>query len=187
MNNDLVNAVNILEKGGIILYPTDTIWGIGCDATNEEAVNRVYGIKQRQDEKSLLILVCDPPMIDRYVAEVPEIAWKLIEITDKPLTIIYPGARNLAGNLISDDGTIGIRIVKDEFCCQMIRKFGKPVVSTSANVSGTPWPPNYKKVDKNIIKSVDYVVTHRQDEEKRGKPSGIIKLGLRGEVKIIRE
>ena len=187
MNEDLIAAVEILKKGGVILYPTDTIWGIGCDATNEEAVTRIYGIKQRQDEKSLLILLDDAASIENYVAEVPETAWNLVDITDKPLTIIYPGAQNLAKNLIADDGSIGIRIVKDEFCCQLIRRFGKPIVSTSANVSGMPWPTNYHKVDRNIIKAVDYVVTLRQDEEKRGKPSGIIKLGLRGEVKVIRE
>jgi L-threonylcarbamoyladenylate synthase len=187
MNNDLANAVNILKKGGLILYPTDTIWGIGCDATNEEAVARIYEIKQRKDEKSLLILLSDSAMIENYVAEVPEIAWKLIEITEKPLTIIYPGARNLARNLIADDGSIGIRIVKDEFCYQMIRKLGKPIVSTSANISGMPWPPNFKKVEKSIVKAVDYVVNYKQSEENRGNPSGIIKLGLRGEVKVIRE
>ena len=187
MNNDLANAVNVLKKGGIILYPTDTIWGIGCDPTNEEAVTRIYTIKQRKDEKSMLILLSDSAMIENYVAEVPEIAWKLIEIAEKPLTIIYPGARNLARNLIADDGSIGIRVVKDEFCYQMISKFGKPIVSTSANISGMPWPPSFKRVEKNILKAVDYVVTYRQNEEKRGKPSGIIKLGLRGEVKVIRE
>jgi L-threonylcarbamoyladenylate synthase len=187
MDKDLSAAVETLRKGGLILYPTDTIWGIGCDATNVEAVDRIYRIKKRQDEKSLLILLDDENKLQDYVSDVPEIAWNLIEISDKPLTIIYPGAKNLAGNLIAEDGSIAIRIVKDDFCRQMIRRFGKPVVSTSANISGMPWPPYYQKIDRILIKSVDYVVFHRQDEKKRGKPSGIIKLGKGTEISVIRE
>lgn len=187
MDHDLVAAVDTLREGGLILYPTDTIWGIGCDATNEEAVTRVFTVKQRQDEKSLLILLDIADKLPEYIAEVPEMAWKLIEISDKPLTIIYPGAQNLARNLIAEDGSIGIRIVKDEFCRQMIRRFGKPVVSTSANISGMPWPPNFRKIDRSIIKSVDYVVNHKQKDTTHGKPSGIIKLGEGGVVKVIRE
>lgn len=180
-------AVNTLKQGGLILYPTDTIWGIGCDATREEAVARIYSLKKRQDEKSLLILLDTADKLADYVAEIPEMAWNLIEISDKPLTIIYPGAQNLARNLIAEDGSVGIRVVQDEFCRQMIRNFGKPLVSTSANISGQPWPSNFRKIDKSIIKAVDYVVKHRQTESTRGKPSGIIRLDRDGVVKVIRE
>jgi L-threonylcarbamoyladenylate synthase len=187
MDEDLKAAVETLRNGGLILYPTDTIWGIGCDATNSGAVAQIYRIKKRQDEKSLLILLDDENKLQDYVEEVPETAWKLIGLTDKPLTLIYPGAKNLAANLIAEDGSVGIRIVKDDFCRQMIRRFGKPVVSTSANISGMPWPPYYQKIDRSIIKSVDYVVSYRQDEKMRGKPSGIIKLGKGSEISVIRE
>jgi L-threonylcarbamoyladenylate synthase len=187
MVEDIRNAVEVLKQGGIILYPTDTIWGIGCDATNEEAVKRVYVLKNRQDEKSMLLLLDEASKLSQYVAEVPEIAWNLIEATEKPLTLIYPGAINLAQNLISEDGSIGIRITADEFCRKLISRLGKPLVSTSANKSGMPWPANFHHVDRHILKEVDYVVKWRQDEDQRGKPSGIIKLGLRGEVQVIRE
>ena len=187
MIEDLLQAVRTLREGGVILYPTDTIWGIGCDATNDKAVERIYALKQRHDEKSMLVLLDDASKIEDYVEEMPEIAWNLIEVADKPLTIIYPGAMNLAGNLIAADGSIGIRIVKDEFCNKLIRKLGKPIVSTSANISGMPWPPNFHKIDRKLVKAVDYVVTLRQNDEERGKPSGIIKLGRKGEVQVIRE
>ena len=187
MNDDLIRAVETLRAGGIILYPTDTIWGLGCDATREDAVQRIYALKQRQDERSMLILLDDASKIEDYVETVPEIAWNLIEIADKPLTIIYPEAKNLASSLIAVDGSIGIRIVKDEFCRVLIRKFGKPLVSTSANVSGMPWPHSFSKIDKSLVKAADYVVTWRQNDEKRGKPSGIIKLGKKGEISVIRE
>src|SRR5512133_346010 len=131
--DDLVKAVETLQKGGIILYPTDTIWGLGCDATNRDAVARIYSIKQRRDEKSMLVLLDDAEKLYDYVKQVPDIAWNLIEVADKPLTLIYPGAQNLAENLIAEDGSIGIRIVKDEFCRKLISWFRKPIVSTSAN------------------------------------------------------
>jgi L-threonylcarbamoyladenylate synthase len=187
MLDDIKAALEILRQGGIMLYPTDTIWGIGCDATHEEAIKRVYEIKQRHDEKSMLVLLDDVEKLPEYVTEIPEIAWDLLDVTDKPLTIIYPGARNLAKSLIADDGSIGIRIIRDEFCKKVISRLGKPLVSTSANVSGMPWPANFHKVDKNIVKGVDYVVKWRQSEEYRGKPSGIIKIGLHGEIQVIRE
>jgi len=187
MDKEILAATEILQKGGNILYPTDTIWGIGCDATNKEAVSRIYSIKQRRDEKSMLILLDNADKLYDYVKQVPDIAWNLIEVADKPLTLIYPDAQNLAENLIAEDGSIGIRIVKDEFCRKLISRFGKPVVSTSANFSGTPWPPNFRKIDRNILKLVDYVVKFRQKDEARGKPSGIIKLGSGGEVHVIRE
>jgi len=187
MDKEISAALETLQKGGIILYPTDTIWGIGCDATNIDAVSKIYSIKQRQDEKSMLILLDDAEKLYDYVKQVPAIAWNLIEVADKPLTLIYPGAQNVAANLIAEDGSIGIRIVKDEFCRKLISRFRKPIVSTSANISGKPWPPNFQKIDRSIPRLVDYVVNFRQKEESRGKPSGIIKLGPAGEVLIIRE
>jgi L-threonylcarbamoyladenylate synthase len=187
MHEDLKAAVEILRQGGVILYPTDTIWGLGCDATREDAVKRIFTIKQRCDRKSMLILLDEAEKLTQYMAEVPEIAWNILEVTDNPLTIIYPNAQNLAESLIAEDGSIGIRIVKDEFCSRLIRKFGKPIVSTSANVSGMPWPSDFQKIDESIVKGVDYIVGWRQNDELRGKPSGIIKLGLNGEVKVIRE
>jgi L-threonylcarbamoyladenylate synthase len=187
MNEDIKSAVEILKKGGVILYPTDTIWGLGCDATREDAVKKIMEIKQRSDVKSMLVLLDSEEKLPRYVFEVPEIAWNILEVTDKPLTIIYPGAQNLAKGVIAEDGSVGIRITQDEFCCKLIRGLGRPVVSTSANISGLPWPVNFHQIDSQILKSVDYVVNYRQNEEYRGKPSGIIKLGVNGEVKVIRE
>jgi len=187
MDKDLNAAVGTLRRGGIILYPTDTIWGIGCDATNEQAVTRIYSLKRRQDERSMLVLLDKAESLPDYVVEVPEIAWNLIELSDKPLTLIYPGAQNLARNLVAEDGSIGIRIVRDNFCRELIGRFGKPVVSTSANISGMPYPPFFAKIDREIISSVDYVALHRQNEKMRGKPSGIIKLGKGSEIKVIRE
>ncbi|MBN2813691.1 MAG: threonylcarbamoyl-AMP synthase [Bacteroidales bacterium] len=187
MTEDIQAAVTILRKGGIILYPTDTIWGLGCDATNSHAVKEIYHIKQRTDVKSMLVLVDAPEKLEEYVEEVPEIAWNILEVADKPLTIIYPGARNLAPELVAGDGSIGIRLVNDEFCRRLIQKFGKPIVSTSANISGKPFPSGFSEIDPGIIASVNYVVKHKQDLPYRGKPSGIIKLGLHGEVQVIRE
>ncbi len=187
MLEDLQAASDVLRRGGTILYPTDTIWGIGCDATCEEAVQKIYDIKQRRDEKSMLVLLDSADKLNRYVAEVPDIAWNILVVADQPLTVIYPGAQNLAKNLIPGDGSIGIRIVADEFCKKLISGFGRPIVSTSANLSGMPWPGNFQKVDRTILKKVDYVVRWRQNEKSHGKPSGIIKIGLRGEVQVIRE
>jgi L-threonylcarbamoyladenylate synthase len=186
VDKDIEAALDVLFKGGTILYPTDTIWGIGCDATNEKAVKRIYEIKKREDKEGMLVLLGSPDRLDRYV-DVPDVAWNLIDITDKPLTIIYPGAKNLAPNLLASDGTVGIRIVKDSFCEKLIQQFKKPVVSTSANISGKKSPRIFSEISREIINSVDYVVKHRQDDLKRTKPSGIIKLGLNGEVKVVRE
>jgi L-threonylcarbamoyladenylate synthase len=187
MENDLQQAVEVLRQGGLILYPTDTIWGIGCDATDEKAVEKVYALKKRQDEKSLLVLLDRADKLPDYMDEVPEMAWNLLEIADKPLTIIYPGARNLARNLVAFDGSVGIRIVQDEFCRKLVQRFGKPVVSTSANISGQPWPAGFHKIDRELVKAVDYVVKHRQYDTGGARPSGIIKLGVHGEVQVIRE
>lgn len=187
MVEDIKNTLEVLRKGGTILYPTDTVWGIGCDATNFEAVKKIYEIKKRRDSKSMLVLLDDASHINDYITYIPEIAWNLIEITDKPLTIIYPGAKNLASNLIADDGTVGIRVVKDEFCEKLIKQFKKPIVSTSANISNQPFPVNFPKISPDIIKAVDYIVKWRQNDLTKSKPSGIIKLGINGEVLVIRE
>lgn len=187
MNDDIKNALEVLNKGGIILYPTDTIWGIGCDATNEKAVERIYKIKKRQDSKSMLVLLDDANKIPSYINEMPEIAWDLVELTEKPLTIIYSGAKNLASNLIAEDGSIGIRITNESFSQKLIQKFRKPIVSTSANTSGDPSPMNFSEINREIIDAVDYVVKWRQDDFSRKNASGIIKLGSNGEIQIIRK
>jgi L-threonylcarbamoyladenylate synthase len=187
MIDDVKAALEVLQKGGIILYPTDTIWGIGCDACNEEAVKRVYAIKNRIDSKSMLVLMENAALLERYVAEVPEIAYDLIELTDKPMTIIYDGARGLAKNLIADDGSIGIRITTEAFSSELIRRFKRPIVSTSANISGRPSPACFDEIEHEIIDSVDYVVKYRQDDTTKAVPSSIMKLGRGGEIKIIRE
>jgi len=187
MNDDLKKSCEVLRKGGVILYPTDTIWGLGCDATNEEAVKRIYEIKQRSDSKSMLTLIDSPDRLDRYVDDLPEIAQELTECSDKPLTVIYYGAKNLAANLIAPDGTIGIRVTKEEFSQNLCRQFGKPIVSTSANFSGEPSPSNFSEINKEIFRLVDYVVNYRSDEMQKSKPSSIIRLGKNGVIKIIRE
>jgi len=186
MIDDIKTAIAVLQKGGIILYPTDTIWGLGCDAINEDAVQRIYAIKNRVDSKSMLVLMENAALIERYVDEVPDIAYDLIELTDKPLTIIYNAAKNLAKNLIADDGSIGIRITSEAFSSELIRRFKRPIVSTSANISGNPSPTCFNEIDQEIIDSVDYVVKYRQDETTKAVPSSIMKLGRGGEIKIIR-
>jgi L-threonylcarbamoyladenylate synthase len=187
MKEDIREALAVLKKGGTILYPTDTIWGIGCDATNPEAVEKVYKLKERDKGKSMLVLVDYPSRIDRYVDEVPEIAYELVELSEKPLTIIYPKAQFLAENLIAEDGSIGIRVVNDPFCQELITRFKKPIVSTSANISGVKPPSIFSEVKQEIIDAVDYVVHWRQDDVIQNPPSGIIKLGTKGEVEVIRE
>ncbi|HEX7583334.1 MAG TPA: L-threonylcarbamoyladenylate synthase [Prolixibacteraceae bacterium] len=187
MLEDIKVAIDVLQKGGIILYPTDTIWGIGCDACNEEAVKRIYTIKNRVDSKSMLVLLENAALLDRYVDEVPEIAFDLIDLTDKPLTIIYDGAKNLAKNLVAEDGSIGIRITSEAFSSELIRRFKRPIVSTSANISGKQSPSCFDEIDQEIIEAVDYVVKFRQDDMQKAVPSGIMKLGKGGEIKIIRE
>jgi L-threonylcarbamoyladenylate synthase len=187
MQDDIKKAVEILKKGGLILYPTDTIWGIGCDATNPEAVAKIYALKKREDSKSMLVLVENPNMLNIYLDKVPDIAWDLIDVADKPLTIIYPKAKNLASNLIAADGSIGIRIVKHAFCQRLIQAFRKPIVSTSANISGNPFPKSFKAIETAITNGVDHIVPQIYEESKNPVPSGIIQLGLGGEVKVIRE
>ena len=185
--NDLVKAVEVLRAGGIILYPTDTIWGIGCDATNAMAVKRIYEIKQREDTKSMLVLMENPNLLNSYITEVPEIAWELIEVADSPLTIIYPGAKNLAANLLANDGSVGIRITNETFTQQLIQRFRKPVVSTSANISGQRSPQNFAEISDEIKKAVDFSVEYRQDDISKSNPSSIIKLGVAGQIEIIRK
>lgn len=187
MNLEINNAISAMIRGGIILYPTDTVWGIGCDATNTEAVKKIYALKQREETKSMLVLVEHPDRILRHIKEVPEIVWQLIEVNDKPMTIIYPGAINLAPNLINSDGTIGIRITTDEFCKKLIAKLNRPIVSTSANISGTQSPAIFDEISEEIKQGVDYIVNWRQDDITKGHPSSILKIGLKGEIEIIRK
>jgi len=186
IQDEIRKAVEVLNKGGIILYPTDTIWGIGCDATNPDAVKRIYEIKKREDSKSMLVLMENPNLLERYVEEVPEVAWDLIEYADKPITIIYPGAKGLAKNLFAEDGSIGIRFTREEFSSRLIQQFRKPVVSTSANISGEPSPKHFREISEAIKNAVDYVVDWRQEEQDNPKPSSIMKLGIGGQFTIIR-
>lgn len=187
MDEDIKKALDTLFNGGVILYPTDTVWGLGCDATNKAAVGRIFDIKQRSDAMSMLVLMENPALLDRYVKEVPDIAWDLIEITTTPLTIIYPGAKNLAENLIAADGSIGIRFTNEAFSRELVKRFRKPVVSTSANISGQPSPSVFREIAGDIIRAADYVVNYRRDDIIPAKPSSIIRLGPGGKIEIIRE
>ena len=187
MIEDIKKACEIMQAGGLILYPTDTIWGIGCDATNEAAVKRVYDLKQRVDNKAMLVLIDSNAKLNGYVSNIPDIAWDLIAIADRPLTIIYPDAKNLASSLLAEDGSVGIRISNEEFSRKLCERFRKPLVSTSANISGQPSPANFSEISEEIKNGVDYIVKYRQDDMSRPKPSGIIKLGVGGVVKVIRE
>ncbi len=186
MTLDIKQAVEVLRQGGVILYPTDTIWGIGCDATCEAAVQKVYDIKKRIDSKALLVLVDSEAKLQGYVDAVPDVAWDLIELSEKPLTIIYSGAKNLANNLVASDGTVGIRITNERFSKRLCESFRKPIVSTSANISGSLSPSCFQEISDDILSAVDYVVQYRQDDLSKATPSSIIKLGVTGEIKIIR-
>ena len=183
---DIKNAVETMRRGGVILYPTDTVWGIGCDATNAEAVKRVYEIKQRDDSKALICLVDSDARLQRYVREVPDVAWQLIDCCDKPTTLILDGAVNLAPNLIADDGSIGMRITQEPFSKELCFRFQKAVVSTSANISGEPAAQNYRDIDPRLLEAVDYVCWSRRQEHKPHTPSSIIRLRKDGQVEIIR-
>lgn len=202
VNEILAEAVKVLREGGVILYPTDTIWGIGCDATNPEAVAKVYGIKKRPDSKSLVLLADSLDMVGRYVREIPDIAIQLVEVNDRPMTIIYPDAicgkapaegskavadrHFLAYNAVAEDGSVGIRVPMNEFCRNLCYRLGRPVVSTSANLSGEASPERYADIPQEIISAVDYVVDPALERDSQGKASQIIKVGLRGEIQIIR-
>lgn len=185
--DDIRNAVEVLRKGGVILYPTDTVWGIGCDATNAEAVKRVYEIKRRDDSKALICLVDSDARLQRYVRNVPDVAWQLIDAVVKPTTIILDNAVNLAPNLIANDGSIGIRITKEPFSHELCFRFQKALVSTSANISGEPAAQNYGDISEEILNAVDYVCYSRRQEHKPHTPSSIIKLTADGEVTVIRK
>ena len=184
---DIKNAVEVLRKGGVILYPTDTVWGIGCDATNAEAVSRVYAIKHRDDSKALICLVDSDARLQRYVRDVPAVAWELLDVVTKPTTVILAGAVNLAPNLIADDGSIALRITQEPFSKELCYRFQKALVSTSANISGEPAAANYCDISDDIINAVDYVCFSRRQEHKPHTPSSIIKLKANGEVTIIRK
>ncbi len=184
--DDIKRAVEVMNNGGVILYPTDTVWGIGCDATNVEAVKKVYEIKRRTDSKALITLVDSEAKVGFYVRDIPAVAWDVIEYNTKPTTIIFDGARNLASNLLAEDGSVGIRITREAFSKELCFRFRKAIVSTSANISGEPAPQCFDEISEEILHAVDYVVKYRQKDLSKAKPSTIIKLGARGEVKIIR-
>lgn len=185
--NDIKGALETLRSGGVILYPTDTIWGLGCDATNPVAVEKIFKIKSRAQSKSLIILADSLAMVERYVREIPEIAFELTAVTDTPLTIIYPEGKNLAPGICNEDGSVAIRICKDSFCMDLISRFRKPIVATSANFSGNPAPEYYSQIDKDVINAAEYVVKYRQEESRKSTASSIIKLNANGTIKIIRK
>ena len=180
------DILSVLKKGGVILYPTDTIWGIGCDATNGRAVENVYRIKERISDKTFILLVKDLDMLKKYVVEVPEIAVELLASVSEPLTIIYPKGKNLPRNVIADDGSVAIRIPRHDFCQELLDAFDKPITSTSANIAGGAIPYSYRSVDRHIKDSVDYIVQLEQDTISRPKPSTIVKIDFSGDLRILR-
>jgi len=184
--HDINQALKVLQQGGIIIYPTDTIWGIGCDATNAAAVEKVFTVKKRTGQKAMIVLMPDVSWLPSYVKHIPEVALQLIEVTDKPLTLVLEGAFNLASNLVAPDGSIAVRIVHDPFCQALLERFGKPLVSTSANFSGEPAPAIFRDIEPRLLAMVDYVVSWRQNDTTPGEPSPIIRLGPGGEVSILR-
>ena len=185
--DDIKKAVEVMRNGGVILYPTDTVWGIGCDATNAEAVAKVYKIKKRDDSKALICLVDSDARLQRYVRNAPEVAWNVMELATKPTTVIFDNAVNLASNLIAEDGSIAMRITNEEFSKELCFRFQKPIVSTSANISGEPAPENYCDISEELINAVDYVCFSRRQEHKPHTPSSIIKIKNNGEIDIIRK
>jgi len=187
MQREADEAVRVLRQGGILLYPTDTVWGIGCDATSAEAVARIYALKRSENKKSMLVLCASPDMVVRYVDRAPAIAFEVMELATRPLTLILPGATKVAPNLIPDEGTLGVRVPDHEFCRRILRGLGRPIVSTSANLSGEPAPVGLQDIAREIIDGVDFVVNPRFEGKPTRKPSSIIAFGEGGEVKIIRE
>lgn len=185
--DDIKKAVEVMKNGGVILYPTDTVWGIGCDATNAEAVAKVYKIKQRDDSKALICLVDSDARLQRYVRNAPEVAWNVMELSTKPTTVIFDEAVNLAPNLIAEDGSIAMRITNEEFSKELCYRFQKPIVSTSANISGQPAAQNYCDISEELLNAVDYVCFSRRQEHKPHTPSSIIKIKNNGEIDIIRK
>jgi len=186
LRDEVAKALKVIQEGGIILYPTDTIWGIGCDASNTEAVKKIYQLKQRDEAKSMIILLDTENKLESYVREVPSIAYDLIAYAENPLTLVMPGAKNISPALIGEDGTVGIRIAKHDFCQQLIQRLRKPLVSTSANLSGKPSPQNFYQVDQEIIDGVDYVVNLEQHSTELKKPSTIMRLQPDGRFEFIR-
>lgn len=194
---DLQEAVRVLRAGGVIVYPTDTVWGIGCDATNEEAVRKVYALKHREDSKSMLVLLDGAGKLQGYVEHIPDAAWDLLECTahdrdsqglqPRPMTIIYPGAKNIAPNLIAEDGSIGIRITQEPFSKALCEQLHRPVVSTSANISGEPTAKNFRQISQAVLDAADYVCRYRRNDETEKRPSSIIKLGIDNQIQIIRK
>ncbi|MBQ0047191.1 MAG: threonylcarbamoyl-AMP synthase [Prevotellaceae bacterium] len=187
LQDEIKKAIEVLKAGGVILYPTDTVWGIGCDATNPEAVKKVYEIKRREDSKALICLVDSDVRLQRYVRNVADVTWDLIEYADKPLTIIYDNAANLAPNLLAEDGSVGIRITKEEFSKELCYRFQKAIVSTSANISGEPTAETFDEISDEIKNAVDYVVKYNRQCREKHKPSSIIKMKPNGEFEIIRK
>jgi L-threonylcarbamoyladenylate synthase len=184
--DDIKNSLKILKDGGVILYPTDTVWGLGCDATNQKAVEKIFRIKARSECKSLIVLVDSETMLQRYVREIPEAASEINELSDTPVTIVYPEARNLASGIPGEDGSVGIRITTDEFCSVLIGRFRKPIVSTSANLSGEPAPSHFGEVSGEIMDSVDYTVMYKREDRQKHKASPVIKFEKNGVFKILR-
>ena len=195
--DDLQQAVRVLRAGGVIVYPTDTVWGIGCDATNEDAVRKVYALKHREDSKSMLVLLDGAGKLQGYVEHIPDAAWDLLECTahdrdsqglqPRPMTIIYPGAKNIAPNLIAEDGSIGIRITQEPFSKALCEQLHRPVVSTSANISGEPTAKNFRQISQAVLDAADYVCRYRRNDETEKRPSSIIKLGIDNQIQIIRK
>lgn len=184
--DDMAQAVKVLKEGGVILYPTDTIWGLGCDATNQEAVSRIYAIKQRSDSKALILLANSDAMIANYTEGAPDVAWDLIELAERPTTVIFDKGRNLAPNLMAEDGSVGFRLSREVFSSQLCYNLRRPIVSTSANISGQPSPRIFSEISSEIRQQVDYIVRYRQNDTTPAAPSSIIKLGNAGDVKILR-
>lgn len=184
---DLEEACRVMREGGVVLYPTDTIWGLGCDASNSAAVKRIYEIKRRSDSKSMLVLIGSDALLPFYVEEIPDVAYDLIDLSEKPVTVIYDGARHLAPELIAEDGSIGIRVTKERFSKDLCQRMKGAIVSTSANISGQPSARNFSEISQEIISAVDYVVKYRQDDRTEASASSIVKLGKGGLVKVIRE
>jgi L-threonylcarbamoyladenylate synthase len=187
LDEEVKKTCEVLNRGGVVLYPTDTVWGIGCDATNGAAVARVYAIKRRTDSRAMIVLLDTAAKLNSYVPDFPEIALDLIECSEKPLTIVYPGARNLAPGLLAADGSIGIRITGDAFSRQLCRAFKKPVVATSANISGEACPRNFREISREILQAVDYVADCRRDDTTLARPSSIIRLDRDARVEILRQ
>lgn len=187
MEDEIKKCIEVLNKGGLILYPTDTIWGVGCDATNHDAVKKVYDLKRRKDSKAMLVLLDSVNNLDRYVRDVPEIAYDLIEVAVSPLTIIYDNGYNLASNLLGENDSVGIRVTTEKFSQMLCKRFRRPIVSTSANISGEPSATTFNEISDAIKDGVDYTVDYRRDDDVKRNASSIIKLGADGSIKIIRK